>query len=482
MSGPVPGRSFAGYDVVRMLGKGGMGSVYLVHNPHLDRREALKVLALDADGSFAERFAAEARTVAKLDHPGIVTVYHHGITDSVPWFTMQYLDGADLSGQLLPHGDVTTIVAQAGAALDYAHARNVVHRDIKPANLMVRRSSRGTVERITVLDFGIARLTGSTSLTGVDSFIGTLTYSAPESITGDRDNPASDQYALACTAYELLTGRPPFAGLPAAALLNAQLSTPAPPIGSIAGQYAHLNPVFARALAKDPAQRYRSCRAFAEALADSRSGSTTPPTRVGPVLPRTASSVPFPAPVPASSPSAVPASGTANHPGRSTMTLVLSALTILIGLGVIGAVAVLAAQSSQEAAAPTGPDASAAPAGAVSGTEAGADATAADGLTWGLVVSPQGRVLKFARHPDESAMLTAAAGYGFTAGSWGHAAFTAGCAAVAHATAGGSDTAYYIAHAADRETAASDAVTKSTQGTGRPSQTVDTLCVGDAFE
>lgn len=473
-----------------MLGKGGMGSVYLVRNPHLDRSEALKVLAVDADGSFAERFATEARTVAKLDHPGIVTVYHHGITDGVPWFTMQYLDGTDLSNQKLPLREVTTIAAQAGAALDYAHARHVVHRDIKPANLMVRRDSRGNVERVTVLDFGIARLAGSTSLTGVDSFIGTLTYSAPESVTGDRDNPASDQYALACTAYELLTGRPPFVGLPAAALLNAQLSTPAPPIGSIASQYAHLNAVFARALAKDPAHRYRSCRAFAEALASGGSGTDfRPPPRVRPpvTLPRTATQPsapqsaphPYPAPVSVSTPASAPVAAAANRGIGSTMTLALSTLTILIGLGVIAAVVVIAQQPGQKTAAATTTAADQA-SGAAPTTDG--EAPPANGLTWGLVVSPQGRVIKFANHPDEAAMLNAAAGYGFTRGTWGHAAFSSGCAAVAHVSANDSGAAYYIAHAADRASASSEAINRSTQGTGRPSTAVDTLCVGDSFD
>ncbi len=328
MNGPVPGGRFAGYEVLTLLGKGGMGSVYGVRNTDLDRREALKVLSVDAGGDFAARFAAEARTVASLDHPGIVTVYHHGITDGIGWFTMQYLEGDDLTGAgRLPLPDVIAIVTQVAEALDYAHARGVLHRDIKPANIQVRRDAAGAVDRVTVLDFGIARLAGATSLTAADSFIGTLAYSAPESIHGRRDVPAADQYALACTAYELLAGRPPLSADSPAALINAQLHRAAPPLSTFAPGLGALDPVFARALAKDPAHRFGSCRAFATALA---APIAPPPMPRAPVAPP-----PAPAPAPMRAVTGPRPTATGPAGSSSNTTTVLSLITIIVGLIVI---------------------------------------------------------------------------------------------------------------------------------------------------
>ncbi|MCK0440370.1 serine/threonine protein kinase [Gordonia alkaliphila] len=456
MTGPVPGRAFAGYDVQSELGRGGMGRVFLVVNPHLGRREALKVLNLDADGDFAARFAAEARTIASLDHPGIVTVYHHGITDDRPWFTMQYLQGRDLSGiGRLPVPQVAEIARQAGEALDYAHARGVVHRDVKPGNLMVTRRPDGEIDRVTVLDFGIARLAGATSLTAAGSFVGTLAYAAPETAGPHGSGPAADQYSLACTAYELLTGRPPYAGQSPAALLHAHLHGEPPSISAADPALAYLDEVFARALAKDPAQRYPSCREFAAALAG-HGRPTRRHTRVGPVPGLTEPPLP-PAPPAASS-------------RRSTATLALSALTIVIGLGVIIAAIVLATRDDG------GGDP---PAAATSTVRVTPSTSAAPSEVWGLVVSPEGRVVRFKNYDSTSALLAAAATHGYD-DSWGHVTFTSGCAAVAHATGtSATDFGYYAAAGETRAQASQSAVTRSEQATGRTSAAVSTLCVGD---
>ncbi|GAA3959536.1 serine/threonine-protein kinase [Gordonia caeni] len=470
MAGPVPGGEFAGYEVLSLLGRGGMGSVFLVRNRHLERREALKVLAVDSQGDFAARFGAEARTVASLDHPGIVTVYHHGIDGEIPWFTMQYLEGTDLSGgQRLPLGEVTQIVRQVADALDYAHARGVVHRDVKPANIMVRRDAAGAVERVTVLDFGIARLAGASSLTAADSFVGTLTYAAPETIGGRRDVAAADQYALACTAYELLTGRTPFAGLPTPALLHAQLSEAPPPISRSIPALAGLDHVFARALAKDPAQRYRSCRAFAAALAAGADPATRRQTRVAPV--------PLPPPPP------VGPATTPPPPNRSTITIMLSLIAILIGIAVIAGAILLI--NRDDSASPA-PDVSSSPAGAAASpsgvSPSGAPSSAAAAATWGLVVSPQGRVIRFGHYDSREDLLSKAATYGYDE-SWGYATFTTGCAAVAHATGvSAGSAAYYTARGATRTAASQAAVDRSQQATGRTSSTVSTLCVGDSLD
>lgn len=482
MTSPVPGGQFAGYDVLSLLGRGGMGSVYLVRNPHLDRREALKVLTLDAQGDFAVRFAAEARTVASLDHPGIVTVYHHGITDGVPWFTMQYLEGRDLTAAgPLPLRDVAAIVRPAAQALDYAHGRGVVHRDIKPANLQVRRDAGGAVERVTVLDFGIARLAGATSLTAVDSFVGTLTYAAPETVSGRRDVPAADQYALACTAYELLTGEPPFAGLPAAALLHAQLSVTPPPISARMPALAGLDPVFARAFAKDPAQRYPSCSAFAAALATGADPVTRRATRISPVPPYESTPAPAtrgPVPPPPSAPRPAPVGPAAPRRGRerdtSTTTIMLAVVAILIGLGVIAGALILWQKETNDTSAP--------PAPASTGTSTTTSTTSdAPKRYWGMVVSPQGKVVRFKDYSSSDALLSAAAGYGFNE-SWGYTTFTSGCAAVAHVRSGSaSSAAYYTATGDTRPAASENAVQRSESATGKDSEAVSTLCVGDSF-
>lgn len=286
-----PGARFAGYTVVSRLGHGGMGTVYLVHNPTLDRHEALKVIGTGAGlaDDFADRFAREARTVAGLHHPSIITVHAFGVENDVPWFTMSYLDGHDLTGARLPYDEMRHVSRDVASALDYAHRKGVIHRDIKPANVFLTRDDDEHLESVTVLDFGIARLADATGLTGTGAFIGTLAYSAPETIEGRPPSPASDQYSLACTVYQLLTGRPPFTGDSPVAVMRAHADTPAPAVSAFRPDLAHLDPVFARALAKDPADRFRSCREFAAALEASppASGAGTEPTaRLGPPVPR----------------------------------------------------------------------------------------------------------------------------------------------------------------------------------------------------
>ncbi|AVM00414.1 serine/threonine protein kinase [Gordonia iterans] len=484
MAMPQPGGEFAGYDVLSLLGRGGMGSVFLVHNPHLDRREALKALSVNSSGDFAARFAAEARTVAKLDHPGIVTVYHHGITDDMPWFTMQYLEGSDLDGAgTLPYGDVVAIVSQTAAALDYAHRRGVVHRDVKPANILVRRDAHGAIDRVTVLDFGIARLAGATSMTAAGSFVGTLSYAAPESVDGRRDIPAADQYSLAATAYALLAGRPPFAGLPTAALLHAQLSETPPPISRFVPELAGLDPVFATALAKDPAQRYSSCQAFAAALASGGDPKTRKQTLVAPVS--------TPAPYTQSG-TGYPPTGTAYRPAAgpyppapaktSRTTIVLALIAILIGIAVIAGAIVLATRgddsSRTSSAAGSSTASTADPAGSTP-ADAPSTTTASDRV-WGFVVSPEGRVIRFRNYASREAMLGKAAEYGYNS-TWGYASFTSGCGAVARAAAAGSSDSYFVARGSDRASAESQALSEARRSTGAAGTTVSSLCVGDSL-
>ncbi|MCZ0911925.1 protein kinase [Gordonia amicalis] len=290
-----PGTHIAGYRVISQLGAGGMGEVYLVENLQLERREALKVIstAVSAQPGFNQRFTNEARTTAKLDHRSIITIHQYGIEDGSPWFSMSYVEGKDLTEERLKPAEVSTVVTQVADALDYAHRHQVVHRDIKPANILVTRDpATGQIDRALVLDFGIAKLAGSANLTGTHSFIGTVAFSAPETLEGADATARSDQYSLACTAYALLAGQPPFVGQSEPSVMLGHIQRPVPHIGQLRGDLAQLDPVFQRALAKDPAARYPDCRSFAAALksaieAPAAQGNTIaaaavpPPTLVG---------------------------------------------------------------------------------------------------------------------------------------------------------------------------------------------------------
>ena len=262
------GHSFAGYRVLAKLGAGGMGQVYLVEHPHLLRREALKVISLNVadNAEFQQRFTNEARTVATLNHPGIVAIHHYGVEGDSPWFTMAYLDGNDLVAGGLSDREVGVVALRAAEALDYAHRHGVIHRDVKPANIIVTREADGSIDQVVLLDFGIAKLMDSTSMTATQAFIGTLAYSATEVIDGQPAGPASDQYALACSIYELLTTVVPFEAPTPTAMMAALLSKPAPELSSRRPDLGALDPVFERALAKDPAQRFPDCVSFARAL------------------------------------------------------------------------------------------------------------------------------------------------------------------------------------------------------------------------
>ncbi|MGV9792252.1 protein kinase domain-containing protein [Gordonia sp. NPDC003422] len=302
-----PGARFAGYRIIRLLGEGGMGQVYLAEHLSLGRLEALKIISANpTDPTFHERFGNEARTAAALDHPGIVTLYTYGVENGSPWFSMSYLEGSDLNASpALPPADVSTIVTKVAEALDYAHGRGVIHRDIKPANILVRRDQSGRISRVTVLDFGIARLIDSAKMTATNLFIGTLAYAAPELLTGVDAGPASDQYALACTAFQLLTGRQPVAGDTPATLITGHLSGGIPRLSAQNPSLAWLDPVFARALAKRPEDRYASCSDFAAALARAvataspdvtRVAAPTPPQPPSTSPPRQGPSGPHPGP------------------------------------------------------------------------------------------------------------------------------------------------------------------------------------------
>ena len=269
------GDAFAGYTIVRRLGSGGMGEVYLAQHPRLPRRDALKVLptSLTADQEYRQRFSREADLAAELWHPHIVGIHDRGEFEGQLWLSMDYVEGTDAAELLrsrypsgMPKAEAFQIVAAVADALDYAHLRGLLHRDVKPANILLTEGDpRG--RRILLADFGIAREIGDISgLTATNMVVGTTGYSAPEQLMGSDIDGRADQYALGCTAFQLLTGAAPYQNSNAAVVISQHLSAPPPQIGERRGDLAELNGVITRVLAKSPADRYPSCSDLATAL------------------------------------------------------------------------------------------------------------------------------------------------------------------------------------------------------------------------
>ncbi|WP_211188444.1 serine/threonine-protein kinase [Gordonia asplenii] len=279
-----PGDVLAGYEVIRPLGAGGMGTVYLARHPRLPRNQALKVLAatLGNDPAFRQRFRREADLAAQLDHPNIVAVQDAGVEHDVMWIAMQYVEGTDASALIRDEGPMSTdraldIARQVAAGLDYAHEHGMLHRDVKPANILVAPGwERTGRQRVLIGDFGIARsLAESSGLTSTGTMIGTLAYAAPEMLTSERLTPAVDQYALGCTLYELLVGSVVFPRTTQLAIMHAHANDAVPRVSDGRPDLPRdLDDVIARALAKNPADRYPSSQDFVAAatVAAARSG------------------------------------------------------------------------------------------------------------------------------------------------------------------------------------------------------------------
>jgi hypothetical protein len=269
------GEVFAGYVIERLVGTGGMGEVYLAQHPRLPRHDALKILSVASAGDeeFRARFIREAELAATLWHPHIVGVLDRGEFNGRLWISMDFVDGTD-AGQLirqrdgggLPDQDVWEIVTAVADALDFGHDHRLLHRDVKPENILVTAAD-GHRRRVLLTDFGIARRIDDVSaLTEVGVAVGTISYVAPEQLLGKPLDGRVDQYALAATTFHLLTGAPPFQDSNRAIVISHHLSTPPPRISERRPDLAHLDAVLARALAKDPGERYPSCVDFARAL------------------------------------------------------------------------------------------------------------------------------------------------------------------------------------------------------------------------
>jgi serine/threonine protein kinase, bacterial len=293
------GETFAGYRILRLLGSGGMGEVYLVQHPRLPRRDALKVLRpdLSSDASFRERFIREADLAAGLRHPHIVGIHDRGEHDGQLWIAMDYIDGIDIAQLMqqrypagMPADLAISISAAVASALDYAHGRSLLHRDVKPANIIV--ADLDTEERhVFLADFGIARPLDDTSgITTTNMTVGTVAYAAPEQLMGERMDGRADQYALAATSYELLTGLQLFTHSNPAVVISRHLSTTPPALSDQRPDLAALDPVLATALAKDPNDRFQLCADFARALTEevlaevgtSKANATTRSAAAGP--------------------------------------------------------------------------------------------------------------------------------------------------------------------------------------------------------
>src|SRR5438105_11496063 len=244
----------AGYRVERLLGRGGMGAVYLADDMQLDRKVALKLLVpdLSEDASFRERFLRESRIAAGLEHPNVVPIYQAGDADGTLFIAMRYVEGTDLKRLLADAGraDKTTIASvasQVAAALDAAHQRGLVHRDVKPGNVLLAADGHAYLS-----DFGLTKQTASQSgLTATGTLVGTLDYVAPEQIQGQPVDGRADIYSLGCLLHECFTGTPPFRRDSDVATLWAHVQEPPPTTEDPA-----VDAVLARGLAKTPADRY----------------------------------------------------------------------------------------------------------------------------------------------------------------------------------------------------------------------------------
>ena len=327
---------FAGYTIVRRLGAGGMGQVYLAQHPRLPRRDALKILPaeLTANDEFRQRFNREADLAASLYNEHTVGIHDRGEYQGQLWISMDYVEGTDAAKLLhdqypsgMPKADVVAIVSAVADALDYAHSRGLLHRDVKPANILL--GDTGTRRRILLADFGIARELGDISgLTATNMLVGTTAYCAPEQLQGADLDGRADQYALACTAFNLLTGSAPFQHSNPAVVITQHLSAPPPHISERRPELADLDGAIAKALAKSPADRFATCSDFAAALGSQL--DTAPAHVAGPteVIPASTTTKP-----PSKAPSGGRRTGTVIG---AIVPVALAGVAILVGVHMFG--------------------------------------------------------------------------------------------------------------------------------------------------
>jgi serine/threonine-protein kinase len=260
------------YKIVRELGRGAMGVVYLATDPTIGRPVAIKTIRLgevtnaEERARLRERLFREARSAGVLSHPGIVTIYDMEAQDDIAYIAMEYVNGPTLdqllSGQPLPPDRMFAILGQAAVALDYAHQKGIVHRDIKPANIMITEDGL-----CKITDFGIAKISTNEQFTMTGAIVGTPHYMSPEQVQGLPVDGRADQFSLAVIAFEMLTGEKPFTGEQLTTVVYkivAEEPVPAHRLNSTLNQ--QITNVLRRALAKKPDARYPNCQKFVDAL------------------------------------------------------------------------------------------------------------------------------------------------------------------------------------------------------------------------
>lgn len=295
-----PGARVGPYQIVSLIGHGGVGEVYLAADPRLRRQVALKVLNAKyaGDENARARFLREAQMAAGLDHPNICALHEIGTGGDFDYLVMPYMRGETLADRLergrLPAREALDIAVQLADALAYAHDAGVIHRDIKPQNVMLTPEGR-----VKLMDFGLAKAPGrldgqdetQAALTATGAFFGTIAYMSPEQLAGHPADARSDIFSLGMTLYQIFAGRHPFAGSTAAAMITAIASRPAAALSAVAPDApSALTPVLAKTLALDPRERYQSTRELRADLEAARRGDPvamvtsapavrTPPTR-----------------------------------------------------------------------------------------------------------------------------------------------------------------------------------------------------------
>jgi serine/threonine protein kinase len=281
---PMVGDDLAGYRLRGVLGRGGMSVVYEAENPRLGNTVALKVLApeLATNDAFRARFLKESRTAASLNHPNVIPIYDMGSYEDLLYIAMRYVAGADLRALLkaqhsIPPVQALSLIGQVGRALDMAHLHGLVHRDVKPGNILVEHMENDEdPDHVYLTDFGITKHVASRSgLTATGEFMGTIDYIAPEQIRGKPVDGRADIYSLGCVLYECLTGRVPFEKDVHAAVLWAHVEEmPTTPSTLRPELPPGIDAVIARVLAKDPDERYPTCRELTSAARTALLGSS----------------------------------------------------------------------------------------------------------------------------------------------------------------------------------------------------------------
>ncbi len=263
-----PGQHIGDYEILSILGAGGMGKVYKVRNVISDRIEAMKILLPDlhSNQSLADRFLREIRLLATLNHPNIAALRTALTHENQLVMIMEFVEGETLSNRIarapISTSEAVNYADQVLSALSYAHKQNIIHRDIKPANMML--TPQGIVK---LMDFGIARSSTDGTLTSTGTTLGSLNYMPPEQVRGESADARSDIYSFGISLYELLTGKLPFHSDSQYSLMTAHLNVvPTPPITLRDDLPASLNEIIMMAMAKDPAERFQSADAFRAAL------------------------------------------------------------------------------------------------------------------------------------------------------------------------------------------------------------------------